>query len=44
MTPSARIAPLGHELARVFVLLGLALLSIFVVLPGLLALAAAAGG
>lgn len=41
MTPSPPTIPLGRELARAFVLLGLAVLGIFVVLPGLLALAAA---
>ena len=43
MTPSPRSIPLGQEFARAFVLLGLAVLGILVVLPGLLALAAATG-
>lgn len=42
MTPSARTMPLGKEVARAVVLLALAVLSIFVVLPSLLALAGAA--
>jgi hypothetical protein len=44
MTSSRPTIPLAQEFARAFVLLGLAVLGIFVVLPGLLALAAAAGG
>ena len=42
MTPAAGTVPLGQELARAFVLLALAVLGIGVVLPSLLALAAAA--
>jgi hypothetical protein len=43
MTPAPRTIPLGREFARAVVLLALAALGIFVVLPSLLALAAAAG-
>ena len=43
MTPAPRTIPLSQEFARVFVLLALAALGIFVVFPSLLALAAATG-
>jgi hypothetical protein len=43
MTPAPRTIPLSQELARAVVLLALAALSIFVLLPSLLALAAATG-
>ena len=42
MTTATRSVPVGRELARVGVLLTLAVLGITVVLPSLLALAAAA--